>query len=240
MSNSPDIPSSEKSSPAEKISLRSSDGHWFSAVQAPPRQANGAGLIVIHEAMGVNRGIVDVAQFYADQGYHVLAPQLYDRLQKDLVLDYDSSLEQRLSTIGSSGFTLPLLDIDTCIYTLKERGCQAVGIVGFCYGGTLSWLAASKLPGIGAAVIYYGSAIPDFPAAKPKCPSIAHWGRQDVLIGRNATAAIAEANPEVTMFEYDAGHAFNAHDRPEVYQAEAAQLARQRSLTFFNDTLIAG
>lgn len=240
MGNSPDNPSPDKPSSEEKISLRSSDGHCFSAVQVLPKRANGAGVIVIHEAMGVNRGIVDVARFYAGHGYQVLAPQLYDRLQKDLVLDYDSSLEQRLSTIRRSGFTLPLLDIDTCIYALKERGCQAVGIVGFCYGGTLSWLAASKLPGLGAAVIYYGSAIPDFPTAKPKCPSMAHWGKQDPLIDRKATATLSETNPEVTMFEYDAGHAFNAHDRPEVYHAEAADLARQRSLTFFNNILVTG
>lgn len=223
----------------EKMPLRSRDGHIFSAETVIPETPNGAGMIVIHEAMGVNRGIVEVAQFYAQLGYRVLVPHLYDRLQRDLVLDYHSSLELRLDTIARCGFSLPLLDIDACISALHTEQIQRVGIVGFCYGGTLSWLAASQLSRLNAAVIYYGSAIPHFPEAHPHCPSIAHWGLQDALIDQSAIAAIANAHPKVEMYFYDAGHAFNAHDRPDVYHRTSAEQARQRNVAFLANTLLA-
>lgn len=220
-----------------KIALNCDDGFRSSGFYFEPEHNSAAGIIVIHEAMGVTAGIKAVADDYARQGYHVVAPQLYDRLQRDLVLPYDSSVETRIDTLSRCGFDTPLLDIAACRNYLHDAGAERIGIVGFCYGGTLSWLTASTVEGIDAAVVYYGSAIPDFPDRHPRCPCLAHWGRQDTLISQHHIAALAETNSQVEMHHYDAGHAFNAADRPGHYKEAAARSARSRSLTFFREHL---
>jgi carboxymethylenebutenolidase len=125
-------------------------------------------------------------------------------------------------------------DIAACRDFLKQRG-EKVCIVGYCYGGSLSWIAAAKVPGLAAASSYYGSMVQAQAALKPLCPVIVHLGRTDPGIpAGDVAAAVAAHHPGVPVHIYeDAGHGFNNED-PARYNAEAATLARRRTLELFD------
>lgn len=219
------------------VSIDAKDGFITDTYFVKPDRKTTAGIICVMEAFGLNDSIKAIADDYAAQGYAVVAPALYDRIERGLILDYDTELPRAIDVMNKNGFDNPLHDVAGCVDFLREQGVEKIGIVGYCYGGTVSWLAASRNPAIDAASCYYGSAIPSFPRDQPKCPTICHWGKTDPTTPENKVAPVAENNPEVIMHWYEAGHGFNSAER-DSFETESATLARERTLELFKQHLM--
>ncbi|WP_317929678.1 dienelactone hydrolase family protein [Halioxenophilus sp. WMMB6] len=216
------------------IRLTASDGFDTDAYLIEPGANAQAAIILAQEAFGLNSHILALAEQFAAQGYLVLAPALYDRIGRNLIYAYDD-VSSAVTALTENGFDNPISDVMGAIDYLQARGIKKIGIIGYCYGGAVAWLAAAKVPALSCAVSYYGTGILNFPAVKPLCPTIAHWGQQDPTTPAERVAEVAENNPEVTMYWYEANHGFNS-DRPQFDRA-AAELALQRTVKFFAEHL---
>src|SRR6267378_667823 len=195
------------------IELTAGDGHKLAAWRAEPKGKPRAALIVVQEIFGVNSHIKSVADGYAADGYLAIAPAFFDRVERGLDI----------------GYTQP--DIERGRTFIPKMQADKVGIVGYCWGGTVSWMSASRLAGIAAAVTYYGGGITTNSGEKPKCPVMSHWGETDQAIPLDGVKKFLGEHPEVTSFVYPAGHGFNCDQRGS-YHADSAKLARTRSLEF--------
>lgn len=217
----------------QSITLSAADGHRLSAyVAAPTGSARGA-LVVVQEIFGVNSHIRSVADGYAADGYLAVAPALFDRVERGVELGYSQDDIQRgFALKTASANEKALLDIAAAIAHVKAVG--RVVIVGYCWGGLLSWLAACELEGLAASVPYYGGGMPAQAALKPRCPVLAHFGEQDTHIPLPTVEAFRQAQPGVTVHLYAAGHGFNCDQRGS-FDAASAALARQRTLVFLRE-----
>ena len=195
--------------------------------------ARGA-IVLIQEIFGVNSHIRSVADDYASQGFHVIAPALFDRVQPNLELGYNpADTAQGMKAARQIGMDAALLDVAASIRHARiEWPGLKVGVLGFCFGGSLTWLAATRLDPA-AAVCYYGGQIAANAAEKPRCPVMMHFGAKDPHIGPAEIQKIKAAQPDVPLFLYDAGHGFNCDQRKD-FEPKSAKLARQRTLEFFN------
>jgi len=221
---------------SEFASLHASDGHPFKAYVSRPSAAPFAALVVIQEIFGVNAHIRSVADSFADDGFLAVAPALFDRIQPDLELGYDGAdLQAAMSLIPRIDAEKAVLDVAASIAFAQKYSGEKVGVVGYCYGGSVAWLAATRLHP-SASVGYYGGQIGKYAAEKPHCPVMLHFGRQDTHIPPAVAEAVHRANPDVEIHWYDAGHAFNCDARAS-YNAPAAKLARQRTLAFLKRNL---
>ena len=214
--------------------LTAIDGHEVEAYQVGDGRR---GLIVIQEIFGLNDHIRAVCDEYAGQGFRVISPALFDRVERRVELGYAAEDLKRGSELaGRVGhFEAPMLDVQACLDYFP--GEMPVGVVGYCWGGTLAWLSAQQLPRLKACVGYYGGRIGQLLEKPPLVPVMLHFGAFDKHIPIEGTRAIAQAYPQVKVFEYPAGHGFNCDQRDD-YNAEAAKLARRRSLDFFDHCLI--
>lgn len=211
------------------VRLKAADGHEFDAYRADPGGFAKGGIVLVQEIFGVNDHVRDVADKYAAVGYAVLAPALFDRITPGVALGYtEETTAEGRALRAELGWEAPLKDIQAAAESLREAG--KVAVVGFCWGGSLAWLAACRLD-VDAAVCYYGAQIKDFAHEQPRCPVVMHFGESDRLIAPEAVAAIAAAHPEFPVFTYPAGHGFNC-DRRADYDAASARLAWERSLAF--------
>ncbi|HUR90997.1 MAG TPA: dienelactone hydrolase family protein [Ramlibacter sp.] len=216
--------------------LKSSDGFTFPAYVAQPAGKPKGGVVVIQEIFGVNSHIRSVADGYASNGYLAVAPSTFHRVKPGVELGYGDNDMKEGSALKAAVEALPapgvLADIQAAIHHAKQAG--KVGIVGYCYGGLLTWRSACLLDGLAAAAPYYGGGVttPDEIARRPKCPVIAHFGDQDHWIPLDSVEAFKKAHPEVEVHIYAANHGFNCDQRGS-YNAEAARLARERTLAFF-------
>ena len=215
------------------IELIASDGHRFQAYQAdlpsPPR----GGLVLVQEIFGVNSHIRAVAERLAGEGYRVLAPALFDRIEPGIELGYSGDDVKRGVELASSiGFIeKPMLDVTACFEALHQQGLR-VGVIGFCWGGTLAWKAAQELK-LSAAVGYYGGQIGSMLEPQPVAPVLLHFGEQDDHIPLSSVEAIVAKNyPNVEVHTYPAGHGFNC-DQRESFEPISAQRAWTRSMDFF-------
>jgi carboxymethylenebutenolidase len=217
-----------------KIKLKASDGHEFGAYVAEPEAPARSGIVVIQEIFGVNSHIRSVADDYAGQGFLAIAPALFDRVQPDLELKYDSTDSTRgMQAARQIGLDAALLDVAAAIqYASQVSGITKVGVLGFCWGGTLAWLSATRL-NPAAAVGYYGGQIAKHAAEIPTCPVMLHFGAKDRHIDSAERETITQFHPEIPLFLYDAGHGFNCDQRKD-YAPQSAALARQRTLDFFH------
>ena len=214
--------------------LKAADGHEFDAYRADPETAPKGGVVLIQEIFGVNAHIRDVAGRLAGAGYAVLAPALFDRVERGVELGYtEETTAKGRSLRAELGWEAPLKDIRATIKAL--RGAGKVGVMGFCWGGSLAWLAACRLE-TDCAVCYYGAQISDFAFEPAKCPVVMHFGERDPLIAPEKLAAIAAAHPELPIYTYPAGHGFNC-DRRADYHAPSAALAWGRSLAFLRENI---
>lgn len=215
------------------IELEAADGHRFGAYLATPEGAPRGGLVVVQEIFGVNSHIRSVADGYAKDGYLVIAPALFDRAERSVELGYGSADMERgralKTAVAGNGTNGPLVDVTAAIERVEPAG--RVGIVGYCWGGYVAWLAAAKLPGLAAAVSYYGGGMQDAAALQPLCPVLAHFGEADTHIPAARVREFAAALPEVAVHLYDAGHGFNCDQRGS-FNETAAQLARERTRAF--------
>ena len=218
------------------IDLTSADGFVFPAYVAEPAGKPKGGVVVIQEIFGVNSHIKSVADGYAAQGYLAVAPATFHRVKQGVDLGYTGDDMKEGSGLKAAVEALPapgvLQDLQTAINHAATAG--KVGVVGYCYGGLLTWRAACMLDGVAAAAPYYGGGVttPAEVARKAKCPVLAHFGDQDTHIPMDGVEAFQKANPEVEVQVYNAQHGFNCDQRGS-FDAAAAKLARERTLAFF-------
>jgi carboxymethylenebutenolidase len=210
--------------------LQAADGHRFDAFVALPQGRPRGALVVLQEIFGVNSHIRGVARGYADEGYVAIAPPLFDRLEHGVELGYSEDDVKRGRELKmASQQALVLQDIAAAIAEGAKHG--KVGIVGYCWGGLMTWLSACKLDGLSAAISYYGAGIPDQAALQPRCPVLMHFGERDHLIAQPQVQAFTQARPEVQVHVYPADHGFNC-DQRAAFEPESAALARRRTLDF--------
>ena len=217
------------------IELTAKDGHKFGAYEAKPAGKPRGGLVVIQEIFGVNPHIRWVADGFAADGYHVLAPGLFDRAEPGVELGYDKDSVERGRAIRQAISTDDmLLDIAATLDALKGAG--KVGLVGYCMGGSLAWLSAAKVPGFSATVGYYGGTVAANLGEKARCAVMLHFGEKDASIPlADAEKVKAALEPGTPVFIYpDAGHAFNRFGN-QAWHEPSAVLARQRTLNLFKE-----
>jgi len=212
------------------IELSASDGHKLSAYRAEPKGKPRGGLVLVQEIFGVNSHIRSVADGYAADGYLVIAPAFFDRVQRGFEIGYSpEEVERGRTFIPKMHWDSAMKDAGAALAEAKPAG--KVGILGYCWGGTVAWMAAARLPGLACAVCYYGGGIPNNSGEQPKVPVMFHWGETDHAIPVQAAKKVAGEHPEAQSFMYKAGHGFNCDQRGS-YDAESAKVARGRSLEF--------
>lgn len=220
--------------------IKAADGQSIPAYVAQPKGQPKGGIVVIQEIFGVNAHIRNVADGYAADGYLAIAPAIFHRVKPNVELGYEQADMEQGMALKTATEALPSPGVMQDIQAAIKHAAQAgkVGIVGYCYGGLLTWRSACMLDGLSAAVPYYGGGVttPDEVARRPKCPVLAHFGDQDHWIPLDSVEAFKKAHPEVEVHVYHANHGFNCDHRGS-YNAEAAKLARERTLAFFAKNL---
>jgi carboxymethylenebutenolidase len=218
------------------IDLKAADGFSFPAYVAQPQGKARGAVVVLQEIFGVNSHIRQVTDGYAADGYLAIAPATFHRVEQGVDLGYTAddisagaALKAKVEALPAPGV---LQDVQAAIDYAAQAG--KVGIVGYCWGGLLTWRAACLLGGLSAAVPYYGggSTLPAEIARKPKVPVMAHFGDQDQHITMDTVRAFEQAHPEVEVHVYTANHGFNCDQRGS-YNAGAAATARERTLDHF-------
>ena len=216
----------------ETITLTAEDGHKLAAYRVAPKGTPRGGLVVIQEIFGVNSHIKRVADGFAADGYVALAPAIFDRVERDFAIGYKpEDIERGRGVRGKLPIEDAVKDVRAAVKALAAERLK-VGVVGYCFGGTLAWLAATRIDGVACAVGYYGGGIADTAAEKPRCPVLLHWGETDQSIPPEHHARVRTAHPDLPMHVYPAGHGFNCDERAS-YHEPSAKLARQRTLEFF-------
>ncbi|MCB1686486.1 MAG: dienelactone hydrolase family protein [Pseudomonadales bacterium] len=222
-----------------KVRVSSADGFSLGAYCAAPAGEPAGAVVVIQEIFGVNGHIRDVVDGYARSGYFAIAPQLFDRLERDVELGYEGADMQRGIQLALQQLDrrLALQDLQaTVAFAAGESGGRAVGVVGYCFGGLMSWLCACELDSVSGAVCYYGGGIAGVAELKPRCPVLMHFGERDAHIPMSDVEKIRAAHPEVSVQVYAADHGFNCDHRAS-YDKESADLALERTLNFFRQHL---
>jgi carboxymethylenebutenolidase len=218
------------------VQLTAADGHQLDAYIVQPGVSATAGVVIVQEIFGVNQHIREVADRYADQGFVVIAPALFDRIERGVELDYNpESRERAMGMLKRFNMDRAVDDIAAAAQFVRGFGHLKVGVVGFCLGGTLAWLSASRLR-IDAAVGYYGGSIAQYVKERPKAPVMLHFGDLDEHISKSDIETIAKEHPRVRICHYPAGHAFNREGSP-TYDASSATRARERTLVFLHEQL---
>ena len=206
------------------------DGFEFETYHVQPTDARRGGLVLIQEIFGVTPGIKRMADGFAEAGYEVLAPHMFDRCEPGLSVERNpETMAKGFGYMQQVGFDKALGDVQACIEALKPP----VFMTGFCYGGTLTWLAACRLDGLTAGSAYYGGSIADFADETPRCPIILHFGKKDTHITAERRDIIAAKHPDIPIYLYDADHGFYSDDRSD-YQVEPAALSKLRTLQLFH------
>ncbi|WP_090130000.1 dienelactone hydrolase family protein [Limnohabitans sp. Rim11] len=224
------------------IQLSASDGTQIPAYVAQPETPAKAAVVVIQEIFGVNAHIREVADAYAKEGYLAIAPAMFHRAQANVELGYTDADMGAGMALKTAVESLPapgaMQDIQAAIDHAHKACGGKVGIVGYCWGGLLTWRAACMLQGLSAAAPYYGGGVTTAAetARQARVPVMAHFAEEDKWIPMDSVEAFKAAHPQVQVFTYAAHHGFNCNHRG-AWQAEAAALAKQRTLDFFKTNL---
>ena len=212
------------------IQGKAADGHRLSMYRADPAGEPRGGLVIAQEIFGVNSHIRAVCDDYAAEGYVVIAPALFDRVEPGIELGYQPddvtagrAIREKVSLDEA------LADVEAAAKLVI--GVGRIGVVGYCWGGTVAWVAATRSRTFAAAVSYYGGGVPDLADEQPSCPVQLHFGEQDHAIPLADVEKLQAAHPELPVYIYPAGHGFNCDQRAS-YHAESARLARERALAF--------
>jgi len=218
----------------DTIKLKSPvDGFEFTALHAEPKGERKGGVIVLQEIFGLDDYVEADVRRWAEAGYEAIAPSLFDRREPGFKSGHDpEGMSAGREHAMSTGLETPISDIAACRDYLAPRG--PVFIVGYCYGGSLVWLACGKLDGLSAGSSYYGSMVKANAELTPKCPVIVNLGRKDAFIPADEVkAAVEAAQPGVPVYIYETGdHGFNNEGSPR-YDAASAELARRRTRELF-------
>jgi carboxymethylenebutenolidase len=222
---------------SESVTLKTNDGHELSAYVARPEGDPIAGLVVIQEIFGVNVHIRSIADGYARDGFLVVAPALFDRIQPGVQLGYEGAdLQTAMSLVPKLIPDLALPDVEAATEFACSSTGKKVGVIGYCFGGVIAWLTATRLHPE-AAVGYYAGRIGNYADEVPAASVMLHFGKQDTHILAADVEKVHAAHPEVEIYWYDAGHGFNCDARAS-YNPAAAKQARERSLEFLKKHLI--
>jgi carboxymethylenebutenolidase len=211
------------------IQVTAADGHVFSAHLAEPAGKPRGGIVVIQEIFGVTRHIRDVTEQYAAAGYLAVAPALFDRVEREVDVPY-SDPPKGFGYVKALNNDQVMLDIQAAADHVKSAG--KVGVVGYCWGGQIAFLAAARV-NIDAAIAYYGGGIHQQLAHVPRVPVMFHFGEKDTHIPQSAVGEISKAYPSGIYHLYPAGHGFNCTDRAS-FDSQCAKLAFDRSVEFFH------
>ena len=211
------------------IELSAADGFRPAAYLAEPTGKPRGGLVVIQEIFGLTRHIRALADQYAAQGYLSVAPGIFDRIERNVDVPY-SDMARGYAYMQKTHLAQVMLDIDAGV--ARVRGAGKVGVVGYCWGGMLAYLAAARLK-VDAAIAYYGGGIDKHLDEKPRVPVLFHYGEKDTHIPLATVDKVRAAVPGATFHLYPAEHGFNCTDRAS-YEPKSAQLAFQRSLEFLH------
>jgi carboxymethylenebutenolidase len=206
------------------------DGFELDAYHAPPRDARRGGLVLIQEIFGVTDHIRELGDGFAEEGYEVIAPALYDRLERGFAADYSPSSIDKGRTYSQS---TPWDQVQGDLQAAIDRLSPPVFVTGYCWGGAAAWLAACRSEGLAAAACFYGRRISELVDETPRVPTILHFGKTDASIPMEKVDEIRERHPDIPIYLYDAGHGF-VSDRRADYHADSARLARLRTLAHFS------
>jgi carboxymethylenebutenolidase len=219
-----------------RLTLTASDGHSLAAYRCDPEGRPRGGIVVIQEIFGVNLHIREVTERFARDGFLAIAPALFDRSSAPgIELGYTAEDIARGRRIRDEfAWDDTVRDIEAAVLVLRAEGLK-VATVGYCWGGSISFLSAVRLP-LDAAVVYYGGQIKPYIQEKERCPLLMHFGRRDAAIPLADVEAIQKAHPKAVVHLYDADHGFNC-DRRAQFDPAASALARERTLAFLGERL---
>jgi carboxymethylenebutenolidase len=209
------------------------DGFEFSALHAEAVGARKGAIVIIQEIFGLDQYVQADIERWSKLGFEAIAPSMFDRQAAGFTAEHDpEGLQAGFKHAMANGLENAMGDLTACVAFPKVRG--PVFMVGYCYGGAMTWQAAGRIDGIAAASSYYGGQVAANAALTPKCPIICHFGRKDGHIPADeAKAAINAAQPQVPVYIYEnSGHGFNNDGRPDS-DLDDAKLARDRSLALF-------
>jgi carboxymethylenebutenolidase len=216
------------------IRITSRDGFELDAYHVNAQGPRKGGVIVIQEIFGLSDHIKEMAERFGAAGYEAIAPSMYDRAAPGFIVqpkDVAANMARGIELATGNGPDNAANDIGAVFDVLKKSG--KVAITGYCYGGTMSWMAAGRIDGLSAASCYYGGNIAQMVGLTPKCPTICHFGARDAhipLVG--AVDKIQAAHPKVQVYVYQAGHGF-ARRNSNDYDAASDTLAFERTLELF-------
>jgi carboxymethylenebutenolidase len=217
------------------IRLRAADGFELGAYESRPAVVPRGAVVLLQEIFGVNRHIRRVADDYAARGYHVVAPALFDRVQPGIELGYDEAgISGGRETRGKVPLDETLLDVQAAIDAAALHG--KVAVIGYCWGGSLAFLAATRLERLACAVGYYGGMIAAHASERTRVPTILHFGEKDASIPLADVETVRKAHPDMSIFLYPAAHGFDCDERGS-YDRASAELALERTLRFIEEKL---
>jgi carboxymethylenebutenolidase len=211
------------------VELTAADGHRLAAYLSEPASKPRGGVVIVQEIFGVTRHIRAVADEYAAAGFLAVAPAMFDRMERNVDVPY-TDVQKAVGYMQAVNTDQALLDVQAAVD--RARAAGKVGVVGYCWGGTIAYLAAARLK-IDAAVAYYGGGIHNHTAEKPRVPVLFHFGEKDAHIPRSAVEQIRAAYPEGIYHLYPADHGFNCTDRAS-FEPASAKLALQRRVEFLH------
>ena len=214
----------------EQINLNTSRTQCIGAYLAKPKGAPKGGIVVVQEIFGVNPHMRNVTDRFAEHGYVAIAPAFFDHVESGVELGYDEAgFKRGRELVGEISFELTVEDVASAAESIRSAG--RIGCVGYCWGGTVAFLAATRLAI--PAVSYYGARNVKFLDERPKAPVQFHFGAKDSSIPPEAIEKHREAMPDAEIYTYPAGHAFDRSVDPKAYDAPSAKLALERTLAFF-------
>lgn len=214
----------------ETVQLTAADGFRFDAYHAGVSDARRGGLVILHAIWGVTPHLRELAEDYAEAGYEVLVPSLFDRFRRGFAeTNFDPALMARQMGFGER--THWGADVLDAVQAAIDALGPPVFAMGFCFGGTTAWLAAARCTGLAAVAAFYGGQIVDYVAEVPRVPTILHMGKQDELTPPADVETIRAAHPDLPVYMYEAGHAFVA---PNGYHEDSARLSKLRTLAHFS------
>jgi carboxymethylenebutenolidase len=218
------------------ISLTTTDGHTLGGYRADPAGKPKGGIVVVQEIFGVNHHIRALCDQFAALGYVAVAPAIFDRFVRDFESGYTpDEIAHARSYLGNIDFDKMMLDVAAAQAEIKDAG--PVGVVGYCLGGTVAYLAATRLSGIAAAVGYYGGGVAKHIDETPKCPVQLHFGSEDAGIPLSDVETIKTKRPDLEVYIYEgAAHGFNCDERAS-YHKDAAALAWTRTEAFLEKAM---
>ncbi|MSO64807.1 MAG: dienelactone hydrolase family protein [Alphaproteobacteria bacterium] len=218
------------------LTLTASDGFTFDAYKAVPAGKTRGAVVVVQEIFGVNAHIRETVDLFADLGFAAIAPALFDRAQKKVSLGYTpEDIAKGREYVPKIDWAKVILDVEAAAKDGAPHG--KVGIVGYCWGGTVAWLAACRAKGIAASSSYYGGGVANFASEKAKCPTILHFGDKDKAIPIEAVEQVRKAQPSCPVYRYPLGdHGFNC-DHRGTFHALSALVALGRTVQHFGQHL---